>query len=208
MKLEDISIDIIYDFIENGNPDNVDPAIIEYLEVMEKVRGMRIRFDRFPSKDHIIKHLEKVDGYSRYMATQFYNDTIEYFYQDNKVSKDAYVNMYAEDMEKDIALARTLAKDVSDLAKISIMVKNLRELRKLDVVDIAMLPAAFFDKPFKFYGMDADFLGLPSVDRVKLAKQIDNLPELTEKERELIKREANIIPVKLFLDESENARKS
>jgi len=208
MKLEDISIDIIYDFIENGNPDNVDPAIIEYLEVMEKVRGMRIRFDRFPSKDHIIKHLEKVDGHSRYMATQFYNDTIEYFYQDNKVSKDAYVNMYAEDLEKDIALARTLAKDVSDLAKISIMVKNLRELRKLDVVDIAMLPEAFFDKPFKFYGMDADFLGLPSVDRVKLAKQIDNLPELTEKERELIKREANIIPVKLFLDESENARKS
>jgi hypothetical protein len=208
MKLEDITIDIIYDFIENGNPDNVDPKIVEYLEVMEKVRGMRIRFDRFPSKDHIIKHLEKVDGYSRYMATQFYNDTIEYFYQDNKVSKDAYVNMYAEDLEKDIALARTLAKDVNDLAKISVMVKNLRELRKLDVVDIAMLPDTFFDKPFKFYGMDAEFLGLPAVDRPKLSKQIDNLPELTEKERELIKREANIIPVKLFLDESENARKS
>jgi len=208
MKLEDISIDVIYDFIHNGDPGNVDPAIITYLEVMDKVRGMRMRFDRFPSKDHIIKHLMKVDGYSRYMANQFFNDAIEYFYSDTKISKDAYRNMLAEDLQKDIALARTIAKDVSDLAKISKMRADLAVLLQLDVEDKEEIPDEFYAKPWKLYATDAELLGMPTVDRVKIAKDIDNYPELSEKERELIKREAAILPVKIFLDESENARKS
>lgn len=208
LKLEDISLDILYDFIENGNPDKADPAIVEYLEVLDKVRGMRLRFSNFPSKDHIIKHLMKVDGYTRYLATQFYNDATQYFYCDTKITKEAYINMYAEDQEKDIALARALAKDVSDLAKISKMRMDLANLRQLHVADKEELPEEWFAKPWKLYAMDAEFLGLPTVNRHKLAEQIDNLPELSEKEREMIKREAAVLPVKIFVDGSEDARKS
>ncbi|KAA2218256.1 hypothetical protein [Maribacter flavus] len=208
MRLEDIDLDIIYDFIENGNPDNADPGIVEYLEVLDKVRGMRLRFAHFPSKDHIIKHLMKVDGFSRYLATKFYNDATEYFYSDTKISKDAYRNMYAEDLEKDIALARHLAKDVNDLAKISKMRMDLAQLRQLDKEDKEELPEEWFAKPWKLYAMDAEMLGLPNVDRNRLAAQIDALPELSEKHREMLKREAGVLPIKIFLDEQEDARKS
>ena len=207
LRLEDISLDHIYDFIENGNPDDADPAIVEYLEQLDKVRGMKLRFDRWASKDAIIGHLIKVDGMTRYLANQLYNDALQYFYCDSTISKEAWRNLYAEDQEKDIAVARMLAKDASDFAKISKMRKELAELRGLFKDDPEELPEEWFQKPWKLYAMDAEFLGMPAIDRPKLAKQIDTLPELTEKERELIKREAAIMTPKLFLDESENPRK-
>ena len=40
LRLEDISLEDIYDFIENGNPTDADPAVVEYLELMDKIRGM------------------------------------------------------------------------------------------------------------------------------------------------------------------------
>jgi hypothetical protein len=208
MKLEDINLDVLYDFIEHGNPDNADPNIIKYLEVLDKVRGMRLRFQHYPTKEHIVKHLMKVDKYSRYLAVQFYNDASEYFYCDTKISKEAYRNIYAEEQEKDIALARMLAKDVNDLSKISKMRADLAALRQLDKEEAEELPEEFFAKPWKLYAADAEFLGLPKVDRHKLSKQIDKLPELSEKERVIIKREAAILPVKIFADVSEDPRKS
>ena len=207
-QLEDISLDIIRDFIENGDRENADEGIIEYLDTIEKIRSMKLRFDEYPSKDHIIKHLIKVDGHSSYLANQLYNDTIEYFYCENKISKQAWRNLYAEEAEKDIALARMLAKDTSDLAKISRMRKELAELRGLDKEEKEELPEEWFAKPWKLYATDSEMLGLPSVDRHKLASQIDNLPELSEKVREMVKREAGILPIKIFMDEQEDARKS
>ena len=207
-KLEDISLDIIRDFIENGNRADADEGIVEYLDIIEKIRGMKMRFDHFPSKDHIIKHLIKVDGHSRHLAINLYNDCIEYFYADTKITKEAWRNLYAEEAEKDIALARMLVKDVGDIAKISKMRMDLAQLRQLDKEEVEKLPEEWFLKPFKLYAMDAEFLGLPPANRHKIAEQIDGYPELTEKERVLIKREAGVLPVKLFLDESENPRKS
>jgi len=206
-ELSDISLDIIHDFIENGNKANADPVIVEYLQLMDKVRGMYLRFDEFGSKDHIVNHLMKVDGYSRYLATNLYNDTLEYFYCESKISKDAWRNIYAEKMEKVINLSMLMIKDVADGAKVVRMLKELGEMRNLDKEDVEELPEEWFAKPWKLYGMDAEYLGLPTVSRPKLAEQIDALPELPEKVREMIKREAGALPIKIFVDESEDARK-
>ena len=51
-------------------------------------------------------------------------------------------------------------------------------------------------------------LGMPSVNRIELGKLIDDLPELSEKEKMMIKREAAVTQIKLFPDEQEDARKS
>jgi hypothetical protein len=209
MKLEDITLNHIYDYIENGNPNKVDPAIVEYLDLIEKIRGMYLRFDKWGSKDAILKHLIKVDGHSRYFANQLYNDCLEYFYCDNKISKDAWRNIYAEKMERNINLATLIVKDVSDIAKVNRMIKEAAELRQLDVEEPEELPEALFNRPWKLYSMDHNLLeGAAKVDRLKLAQQIDALPELSEKEREIIKREAAILPPNIFLPDDENPRKS
>jgi hypothetical protein len=205
LRLEDISLEDIYDFIENGNPKDADHRVVEYLELMDKIRGMYLRFDKFGSKDHIINHLIKVDGFSRYLATNLYNDTLEYFYCENKISKDAWRNICLEKMEKVANLAMMLIKDVSDAAKVH---KMWLDMNNSVPEAKETLPEELFLKPWKMYAMDAEILGLPNVDRPTLAKQIDSLPELSEKEREMIKREAAVLPIKLFPDEQEDARKS
>jgi len=209
MKLEHITLEHIYDYIENGNPSNVDPAIVAYLDIIEKIRGMYLRFDKWGSKDAILKHLVKVDGHSRYFANNAYNDTLEYFYCENKISKEAWRNIYAEKMERNINLATMVAKDVSDIAKVNRMIKEAAELRQLDTEDPEELPLELFGRPWKLYTTDHNLIeGAAKVDRIKLKKQIEELPELSEKEREVIQREAGILPPNIFLPIDENPRKS
>lgn len=205
-KLLDISLEELYDFIENGNPGK-HPEIAEYMLVMDKVRGMALRIDKYASKDAIINHLHKVDGYSRYQATKLYNQTMEYFYCDTTISKIAWRNIYAEKMEKVVNFAIAVMKDASDASKVSKMLFEMGRLRQLDQPDKEELPDALFARPFKIYTTDPEMIGLPTIDRRKLAEFIDKLPELSEIQKEQIKREAQILPIKVFLEEHEDSRK-
>lgn len=205
-KLENIDLDIIYDFIENGDPTSADPEIVAYLELMDKVRGMYLRFDRYGSKDHIIKHLMKVEKLTRYLATKIYNETLEYFYCEQKISKDAWRNIYAEKMERLINLASLSVKDVTDMDRVSKMIERVSSLRQLDKEDKEDLPMEFFQKPWKIYTLDIEQIeGMQKVDRTRLGKIIDALPEVSEKEIEIIKRDAMLLAPKIFRDEQENS---
>ena len=208
MRLEDISLDDIYDFIDSKS-NKISPEIERYLDLMDKVRGMHLRIAKFGSKEMILQHLMKVEDLSRYLANKVYNDALEYFYCDNHISKQAWRNIIVEKQEKLINMALHLVKDVSDLAKIAKMNIDLGILLQLDKEDPPELPTELFARPFKLYSFDAKMLGLPTaVDRGKLAKLIDALPELTEKERILIRQEALIEPLNLFPEDHENVRKS
>lgn len=209
--LQDISLDQIYDFIENRDTTaegaKSSPVMVYMLE-MEKVRGMALRIDRFASKDAIVNHLMKVDKYSRYFASKLYNQAMEYFYCDNEVSKTAWRNIYAEKMEKVINFAIATMKDASDASKVSKMIADLGKLRGLDQPDPEEFPDGMFDRPFKIYSTDPEFLGMPKIDRRKLSDFIDGLPEMSDAEKIAIKREAQILPVKFLLPDDENPRKA
>ena len=204
--LRDIELDEIYDFVENGVPSEATSDTMTYMLEMEKVRGMYLRLKDFPSKEHIINHLIKVDEYSRYFATKLYNQAMEYFYCDVTISKAAWRNIYAEKMEKVIAFAIQTMKDTSDAAKVGKMIADLGKLRNLDQPDMEDLPEGLFTRPFKLYTMNPEDVGIAKADRREIAAFIDGLPELTELERDIIKREAGALPVKVFLDKEEDPR--
>lgn len=209
--LQDISLDQIYDFIENGNktPEGSPPSpVMVYMLEMEKVRGMALRIDKYASKDAIVNHLMKVDRYSRYFANKLYNQAMEYFYCDNEISKAAWRNIYAEKMEKVINFAIAVMKDASDASKVSKMISETAKVRGLDLPDAEDFPEGMFDRPFKIYSTDAEFLGLPKIDRRALSEFIDALPELSENEKIAIKREAQVLPVKFLPDDDEDVRKA
>lgn len=205
---EDIELDELYDFIENGTANESNTDIMQYLVELDKVRGMYLRIDRFASKDAIVNHLQKVDGYSRYLANKLFNQAMEYFYCDTTISKAAWRNIYAEKMEKVINFAIATMQDTSDAAKVSKMILEMAKVRQLDQPDKEELPMELFTRPFKIYSSDAEFLGLPEVNRLELSEFIDKLPDLSDAQKELIKRESQILPVKVFLDEHENPRKA
>lgn len=207
MKIEDIELDHIIDFIANGKPETAPKEIVDFLEMMEKVRGMLNRFGKFSGREAVINHLMKVDGYSHYMASKFHDAAFEYFYADRGLSKQAWRNRIVERMEKNHDAAVLLAENSKDIVSANRILKDMADTLQLNQPDQESLPEELFNKPFKIYTVDAEMLGLPSVNRYELARIIDELPELSEKERMMAKREAGLEQIKLFPSDDEDARK-
>ncbi len=208
MKLENISLQDIYDYVENGSPANAPEEIIRYLDLLDKVNTMHHRTKRYGTKESILKHLIKVEGLSRHLAVQIYSDALEYFFADEQISNNAWRNIIADKMYNNYLLAIAVAKDTKDVRQANAILMEVYKARGLDQPDKEELPKELFNKPWKLYAMDAEMLGLPEVNRIELGKLIDDLPDLTEKEKAMIKREAVVNNIKLFPDEQEDARKS
>lgn len=209
MTINEISLDHIYDFMEKGNLNNAPEEIVLYLELLDKIRGMFLRIDQFGTKEAIVKHLMLVDKISRYKAMQLCDEAQQYFYSDVKISKQAWRNIYAEKAEKMINFAMQTVKNPTDAAKVVKMLLDVAELRGVNLPEQEELPAELFQAPWVIYSADAEYLGLETkANRHKLAEMIDAFPELTEKQRVQIKREAQILPIKVFPNEQEDGRKS
>ena len=71
--IESMSLDDIQSFLKNGNPNAAPVGVAEYLELLDKVRGMLIRFDKYPNDNLIIKTLVITDKLSQYKAKQVIN---------------------------------------------------------------------------------------------------------------------------------------
>jgi len=206
-SIENIGLEAIYDFIENGQASNAPAGVADYLEAMDMVRGMHLRIDRYGSKTAIVEHLIKVNGLSYYLANKLYNQTVEYFYCDTEISKTAWLIKIAEGLEKDINLARNLAEDTSDLSKISNMWGKLK-----DVITEAFPEDLGFEdeltaRPIKIYTMTPEDAGLPSVNRRELSTLIDEIPDVSELIKERLKVEARILPGNFLLEDHNNPRK-
>lgn len=208
INIDQVDIKDIYDFMERGNVNNAPLHIVEYLQLLDKVRGMALRIDKFGSKEAVVKHLILVDKLTRYKANQVYDEAIEYFYSDSTISKQAWRSLYADKAEKALNFAMLQMRDVNDASKVVKMAHDIAILRGINEPDKEELPDELFLKQFVVYSTDAETLGLPKANRNVLAEFIDSLPELTEKERIRIKQEAEILPLKVFVDEQEDPRKS
>jgi len=207
MTIDQINLRDIYDFMETGNPENAPVHIVAYLDLLDMVRGMFLRIDKWGSKESIVKHLMTVKKLSRYKAMQVCDEAQEYFYCDSKISKAAWKNIYADKMEKMINFAMLTVKDVNDAQKVVKMLLDVSVLRGVNEPDIEVIPDHFYEKPINLLSYDARIFEFGETNRPALNKFIDSLPELTEREKIRIKQEALLLPLKVFPNESENPRK-
>lgn len=208
MSIEDVTLDQIYEFMERGNINNAPEPIVQYLRLLDDVRGMIYRFDIYGNREGVIKHLVTARGLSRYKANLVYNETIEYFYVDVEVSKRAWINFYAEKMDKVINFAMLAMKDTADAAKVLKMLVDAATHREVHVPDKEETPEGFFDKPINLLSLDSSIFEFGTANRVGLEQFIESIPDLTEKEKIRIKQEARILPLKIFPDEQEDPRRS
>ncbi|MES2487128.1 MAG: hypothetical protein V4581_14420 [Bacteroidota bacterium] len=208
MTLEDVTLDQLYDFMERGSIKNAPQHIVDYVQMLDKIRGMIYRFDIYGNRDMVIKHIVLSYGFSAHKAGQVYNETLEYFYVDAGVSKQAFLNYYADRMEKVANFAALAMKDVNDAAKVFAMYRDLATHREVHVPDKEELPDHFFDKPVNLLSLDASIFEFGNANLKEVESFIDKMPELTEKQKIRIKQEARILPLKLFPNEQEDPRKS
>lgn len=207
--IESLNLDDVISFCQNGNPNNAPEGSAEYLELLDKTRGMIVRFDKYPNDNVIVKSLMITDKLSQAKAKKIIEEAREFFWRDSSVSKDAWRNILVEKMMQVIHLAMLSVKDVSDADRVTKMIQRQAYLLQLDKVEDKELPAELFQPQWVVYTTDAEELGLPKVDRNRIKEFIDKrVPELTEKEKNRLYQEADIIPFKALPNDEENPRKN
>jgi len=129
-----------------------------------------------------------------------------YFYKGNSISKKVWRNIYAAKLENLATAAELSATSNQDFERASRIWERAGKMRQLELVDPPEIPKEAFAKPYKVYAMDAEFLGEKPINRIELARQIDSMEDYTPDEKELLKQEAAINPIKLFDNVKEELR--
>ena len=168
--------------------------MVRYLEIIEIIRAM---YSKYETKSFIINTLmTPVYGFCRRDANRLYYDSLNFFFADNDVKQKAWQNIYAEHLENLAYYA--LERDELDIARRCFMdAANMRGVNKDEKNEI---PAEMLNRPVIIYSIDPEKVGIPQASRRELAQFIDNLPEISERERVRVKRDAGVIETTLFED--------
>lgn len=200
MEIEDQKYDALLAFMETGASGDLPQEMVEYLGVLELIRGLHMRFS---SRDSIVNLLQQPPYLlSRHLSLKYYSDAINFFYLDNQIKKQAWRNVYAEQLDRAAELILKTAKTSKDLD----IFKNIKlaaaTMRQLDTPEQDDIPEDFFKKPIKLYVLDPELVGRKRPNRNLLAKHIDSL-DIPETDKERLKGDAMITDVEFILDEDE-----
>ncbi len=162
-------------------------------------------YSKYETKNFIINTLTSdVYGISRYMAIQLFHDALNFFYSDNNVKQVAWENIYANHLDNLAYLA--LEKDDIETARKCFI--DAAKLRGVGSQKNKEIPKEYFSKPIIIYTLEPSDVGLPKTSKKELAEFIDNLPEISERERVRLSKDAGITDVTLFDDEKAPINKS
>lgn len=183
-ELDNVNYEQLQAFIMNGKQGDLPDELVIYLSHLELVRAM---FDKYMSRTAIIKVLRSpVYGYTEYKARKLYAEAINFFYADNSVKREAWGNLYADKLDN-LALLAIESDDWESARRCFLDAAKLR-MSEEDKKDI---PAELLDRRPVFYTLNPEDVGLPGkVNRHKLARWIDGLPDIDEAERQRIHRDA------------------
>jgi len=200
MDIGDDKYDQLLLFIESGSQGNLSPELVKYVELIEVIRGMHMRYN---NRQAIINFLQQPPyKLSYYLATQRYNECINFFYLDHEIKKDAWRNVYAEKLDRaaDLVLkTATCAKDIDIYKNTLLSAMDARGLNRPDELEI---PEEFFIKQIKIYTLDPKLLNRKRANQKVLAAHIDSL-DVPEAVKQRAKSDAMIEDIE-FLAEDDN----
>lgn len=200
MEIEDNKYDALLAFMETGARGDLQQEMVDYLSILELIRGLHMQFN---SKDTIVNFLQKQPySLSYFISIKYYSDAINFFYLDNQIKKQAWRNVYAEQLDRaaDLVLkTATTSKDLDIYKNIKLAAANMRQLDQPEQDDI---PEEFFKKPIKMYVLDPELVGRKRANRNLLAKHIDSL-DIPETDKMRLKSDAMITDVDFIMEEDE-----
>ena len=205
--IKGITINDIYDFVDNGNPDETPEAIAVYFELMEIVRVLDLRAIDYGTKESVLKHLIKVEHLTRHMAEKVYYDALEYYYSSARLSKQAQRNIDADKIDRLVAITMPFVQDAKDAKIVADMIEKAHKIRQADKDEVSFIPEERLKETWTLYTTDMIEAGLEPINNDLLIKQIENYPEITNKEKAQIKKEAGLLTLEIFPDDKTNPRK-
>ena len=163
----------------------------EYYSLMELVRGLRakaVHNDKVVTKSSIIKLLKSQYSMNDYQARRVYDDSLNFFYSSENIKKDAFANLYADQLDE----AAALALATNQLDNFERLKKLAAKLRGLFEPKLPEIPKELYRKTFTIYTTEAKDIGIESENTKELERIIDELPEVPTIKMSRLKQEAGI----------------
>lgn len=194
---ENISIDDIYEFLENGDMKDAPQEIVEYMMMLEKVWGMHKRSFDFPSNEAVITHLVLVHNYKRPKARQLLNEALEYFSKENQLSKETWRGIIAEKGMNSFIAAIRVAKNSRDFKDSFWILLELGKFLGWDAPEAEGIDENFL-RQMQIVSADIEMFGLPKVPRNEISAWIDTLPDISQKMKDKAKAEVDGVPFRML----------
>jgi hypothetical protein len=177
--------------LKTGSLQSLPVEYQEYYDLMDFVRGLAAKSTRngkLITKAAIIKLLKTEKDLSDYQARILYEDSINFFYANQTIKKEAFSNLYADQLDEAALLAlKTNQLDIyKDLKKEAAKLRGCYDKKQIE------LPPEFYRKQWVLYTTDVEDVGGIAEDLKELEKQLDALPEVSVINLDRAKMEAGI----------------
>ena len=176
----------LQDYIESGCKYQLSEEEQDYYNALFAVVGITRKY----GKDRAISMLmHEPFNCSRPRAREMYYEAVNLFYLDDTIEPAAHRNMIFDNLMKaaqTVLLSSSGPKDMEIYGNLLTQAWKVKQLDKPDKVK---------RQEIKVYTLDSNLIGVPSIDRKDLANQIDKIPDLPEKERTRLKRDAMAVDI-------------
>lgn len=189
-KVDELDITEIERYIERGEFKTLPEHMAVYLNWMQEAHDW---YYKFKSRTWVIRYLiancrDKEDNsISYYLADKIFNDMLCFFYADKNFKRNSWYRYLAEKIE----MLGRLAMEDNDFETAGKNMERAAKIMSMITVDKQDVDPRLLDRRPRFFITKTDELGLPKIDRYKLAQQIDGL-EITEKEKLKAKQDLGV----------------
>lgn len=180
---------VLQDYIQSGFKEQLTPEEQDYYNALYAIVGVHRKYGKEQAISLLMHEPFKC---SRQRAREMYHEAINLFYLDDNIENRAHRNMLFDDLQKAaqaVLLSAKSAKDMEIYGNLKMQAWKVKQLDKEDPVKREQPK----EKAIKVYTTDSSMIGIPSIDRNDLAAQIDNIPDISERDRERLKRDAQVI---------------
>lgn len=170
----------IQDYIASGSRGNLSQKEQVYIDLLTMIYSL----DGQWGKRRTIKFLtSKPFSFSYEQASNMYAESIEMFFANRKVSKEAMRAKMADQYDTLYTLAMQNARTTKDFEIAAGILSSKAKVLRLDQDDPQQLPAENYSKQFRVLSLSPEVIGLPRANRDELARQIDGIvaPEAVKK---------------------------
>lgn len=170
----------IQDYIAGGSKGNLSQEEQVYIDLLTMIYSL----DGQWGKRRTIKFLtSKPFSFSYEQASNMYAESIEMFFANRKVSKEAMRAKMADQYDTLYVLAMQNARTTKDFEIAAGILSSKAKVLRLEQDDPQQLPAENYSKQFRVLSLSPEVIGLPRANRDELARQIDGIvaPEAVKK---------------------------
>ena len=197
--------DRLQDYLASGCTMELTDDEMDYYNALYALIGIQRKY----GKDNAISFLMH-DPFQvkRAKAREMYNEAINLFFGDDSVENNAHRNMMYDNLQKAAQVVLMNAHSSKDMEVYGNLMVQAAKIKQLDKPD-PQKRKEVNEKPIKIYMLDTQAVGIPQVNRQLLAEQIDSIPDIPEREKVRLKRDAQVIDVDIIemLDDQETKTK-